>query len=172
MFRGVDMGTKIFVIFAVMSILDSFITLKGINTKETQKTKIEGKYKQMKVHESKDDFGELDDDSLEMLAICVEAEAGNQDIFGKRLVVDVILNRVDSDRFPDDIESVISQKYHFTTFWNGEMDKISKPSKETFDAIEWELRHRMDDEILFFTSGDYNKYCIPAYKYGDHYFGY
>jgi len=166
------MGTKIVVIFAIMSILDSFITLGGINTKETQKTKIEGKYKQMEACESKDDFEKLDDGSLEMLAICVEAEAGNQDIFGKRLVVDVILNRVDSDRFPDDIESVISQKYHFTTFWNGEMDKISTPSKETFDAIDSELKHRIDDEILFFTSGAYNKYCIPAYKHGDHYFGY
>jgi len=166
------MGTKIFVIFAVMSILDSFITLKGISTSETQKTNLEGKFKRMEVCESNYDFKELDDGSLEMLATCVEAEAGNQDIFGKRLVVDVILNRVDSDRFPNDIESVISQKYHFSTFWNGEMDKISKPSKETLDAIKAELEHRIDDEILFFTSGQYNKYCTPAYKYGNHYFGY
>ena len=169
---GVGMGTKIIVIFALVSILDSFITLSSINTKEVQKTKIEPKSNRMEVYESKDAIKQLDSESLEMLAICVEAEAGNQDIFGKRLVVDVILNRVDSDRFPDDIESVISQKYHFTTFWNGEMDKISTPSNETFDAIDSELKHRIDDEILFFTSGAYNKYCIPAYKHGDHYFGY
>lgn len=34
-------------------------------------------------------------DSLEYLACLVEAEAGNQDELGKRLVVDVVLNRVD-----------------------------------------------------------------------------
>lgn len=111
-------------------------------------------------------------DSLEMLAICVEAEAGNQDLYGKRLVVDVILNRVDSDRFPDDIESVISQKYHFSTYWNGEMDKIQEPSEETFEAVRLELDERTDDKILFFSAGGYSKYCTPAYKYGDHYFGY
>ena len=32
-------------------------------------------------------------DALEELAICVEAEAGNQGLLGKRMVVDVILNR-------------------------------------------------------------------------------
>lgn len=111
-------------------------------------------------------------DSLEILATCVEAEAGNQDIKGKRLVADVILNRVESPRFPDTIEGVISQKYQFTTFWDGSMDAITEPSEETFQAVNMELcGERLDDEILFFTAGDYNTYCIPAYKYQDHYFG-
>lgn len=111
-------------------------------------------------------------DSLEILATCVEAEAGNQDFKGKRLVADVILNRVESPRFPDTIEGVISQKYQFTTFWDGSMDAITEPSEETFQAVNMELcGERLDDEILFFTAGDYNTYCIPVYKYQDHYFG-
>ena len=110
-------------------------------------------------------------DSLEILACCVEAEAGNQDLLGKRLVCDVILNRVDSPRFPDTIEGVVSQKYHFTTFWDGTMSSI-EPSDETFKAIQLELDERTDSEILFFTAGDYNTFCVPAYRYGDHYFGY
>ena len=110
-------------------------------------------------------------DSLEILAGCVEAEAGNQDLLGKRLVADVILNRVDSDRFPDTIEGVITQKYHFTTFWDGTMARIV-PSDETFQAIQMELEQRTDSEILFFTAGDYNTFCVPAYRHGDHYFGY
>ena len=111
-------------------------------------------------------------DDLEILALCIEAEAGNQDLYGKRLVADVILNRVESDRFPDDIEGVISQKYHFSTYWNGVMDGIEEPSEETFEAIRLELEQRTDNKILFFTAGDYNRFCIPAYRYGDHYFGY
>lgn len=111
-------------------------------------------------------------DSLEILALCVEAEAGNQDLMGKRLVADVILNRVESPRFPDTIEEVISQKYHFTTYWNGQMKRIKEPSEESFEAVRMELKERIDDEILFFTASDYNIYCVPAYKYGDHYFGY
>ena len=48
-------------------------------------------------------------DSIDLLAKCVEAEAGNQGLYGKQLVVDVILNRVDSDSFPNTIEEVIKQ---------------------------------------------------------------
>ena len=112
-------------------------------------------------------------DSLEILATCVEAEAGNQDLMGKRLVADVILNRVESPRFPDTIEGVISQKYHFTTYWDGTMDAITEPSEETFEAVKMELYgQRLDEDILFFTAGNYNTYCEPAYIVGDHYFGY
>lgn len=112
-------------------------------------------------------------DSLEILALCVEAEAGNQDLMGKRLVADVILNRVESPRFPDTIEGVISQKYHFTTYWDGSMDAITEPSEETFEAVNMELNgQRLDEDILFFTAGDYNTFYVPAYRVGDHYFGY
>lgn len=112
-------------------------------------------------------------DSLEILALCVEAEAGNQDLKGKRLVADVILNRVESPRFPDDIEGVISQKYQFTTYWDGSMSAITEPSEETFEAVRMELYgERLDKSILFFTANEYNTYCTPAYMYGDHYFGY
>ena len=82
---------------------------------------------------------ELYDDSLELLAICVEAEAGNQDFLGKCLVVDVILNRVDSPDFPDDITSVISQPYQFTSYTDGNMDNVWEPSEETFKAVSHEL---------------------------------
>lgn len=112
-------------------------------------------------------------DSLEILATCVEAEASNQDLKGKRLVADVILNRVESPRFPDTIEGVISQKYQFTTYWDGSMNAITEPSEETFEAVRMELNgKRLDEDILFFTAGDYNTYCEPAYIVGDHYFGY
>lgn len=110
-------------------------------------------------------------DSLELLAICVEAEAGNQDLMGKRLVVDVILNRVDSDRFPDDITSVITQPWQFSSWEDGRMDKVWSPSEETYQAVRMELESRTDSEVLFFTEGRYNEYCIPMYIHGDHYFG-
>jgi N-acetylmuramoyl-L-alanine amidase len=114
---------------------------------------------------------ELYDDSLELLAICVEAEAGNQDIMGKRLVVDVILNRVDSERFPNDITSVITQAYQFSSYTDGNMDKVWEPSEETYEAVRIELMERTNSEVLFFTEGRYNQYCEPLFIHGDHYFG-
>ena len=109
-------------------------------------------------------------DSIDMLARCVEAEAGNQGLLGKRLVVDVILNRVDSDRFPNDVASVISQRGQFAVYPNA-MSRVTV-SQETLDAIVLELSQRTDDRILFFTARHYNQYCIPAYQHGDHFFGY
>lgn len=113
---------------------------------------------------------EEDPDWIEYMAKCVEAEAGNQGYYGKRLVADVILNRVDSDRFPDDVRSVIIQRGQFAVYPHA-MSRVT-PTEETYEAIRAELAERTDEQILFFTAGSYNKYCIPAYKYGDHYFGY
>ena len=46
---------------------------------------------------------------MELMAQLVEAEAGNQPFEGKCLVVDVILNRVESPDWPNTIEEVIFQ---------------------------------------------------------------
>lgn len=108
-------------------------------------------------------------DSLEMLAKCVQAEAGNQGLLGKRLVVDVILNRVDSDRFPNTVEGVISQRGQFSVY-PSMMNRV--PDEETYQAICMELSNRTDADILFFSAHKYNSCCTPAYQHGDHYFGY
>jgi len=113
---------------------------------------------------------------LELLAALVEAESGNQDLKGKRLVTDVVLNRVESDRFPNTITEVIYQDYQFSTVLDGALERATwNISDESFEAVRLEAlesEERLDEEILFFTAGGYNPYCIPGYKYQDHYFGY
>lgn len=106
---------------------------------------------------------------LDLIAACVEAEAGNQDLTGKRLVADVILNRVDAEGFPDTIEGVISQPRHFASYWNGVMDK-AEPSEETFQAVRMEMEERSYPGLLYFDSEGYLPYGTPWKKVGDHYF--
>lgn len=106
---------------------------------------------------------------LELLALVVEAEAGNQDLYGKQLVVDVILNRVDSSDFPDSITKVILQPRHFSTIWDGAAYR-AEPTQETYEAIESELLHRCNSDVLFFTSEGYSEYGTPWKKVGGHYF--
>ena len=108
-------------------------------------------------------------DSLELLAICVEAEAANQGLEGKRLVADVILNRVDSPEFPNSITEVITQPYHFTSYWDGAMAR-AEPTQETFEAVRMELEHRSNTEILYFTAGEWPEYGTRWKQVGDHYF--
>lgn len=108
-------------------------------------------------------------DDLELMAACVEAEAGNQGLDGKRMVADVILNRVEDPAWPNTIEGVITQKYQFSTYWNGAMDSVSI-TDETFEACKMELKERGWPGIYYFTAGGYGEYGTPWRKVGDHYF--
>ncbi len=118
---------------------------------------------------------EIRDGEIELLAQLIEAEAGNQDFEGKCLVADVVLNRIKSDRFPDSIEEVIFDEGQFSCISDGGFEKAGwSISEDSFKAAkqEYEGTSHLDYHILFFTAGFYNPYCIPAYKHGDHYFGY
>lgn len=113
---------------------------------------------------------ELYCDSLELLAVCVQAEAGNQPLLGRRMVADVILNRVDDPCWPDTIEGVITQRYHFSSYWNGSMDRVTEPDELTIRAVQMELKTRSYPGLYYFTAGGYGKYGTPWKKVGDHYF--
>lgn len=128
---------------------------------------------------------EIREGEMEMLAQLIEAEAGNQDFKGKCLVADVVLNRVDNALFPNSVEEVIMEYhvresdnekcYQFATVKYGTYDDAGwYISDDSFKAAyqEYNANQRIDSNILYFTAGGYNSYCTPAYKYGDHYFGY
>lgn len=106
---------------------------------------------------------------IELLAKCIEAEAGNQSIYGKRLVCDVILNRVDDKDFPNTVEEVIKQPYQFSTYWDGKID-AADPTEDTYRAVYMELEERSYPGILFFDCGDYLPYGTPWRQVGSHYF--
>lgn len=111
-------------------------------------------------------------DSVELLAICVEAEAGNQGIDGKRLVADVILNRVDdkSGMWPDTIPEVIAQLNQFTSYWDGGMEGVWEVSEETYEAVLMELEQRSYPGLCYFREGEWPEYGRRWRKVGDHYF--
>ena len=111
-------------------------------------------------------------DSIELLAICVEAEAGNQGLVGKRLVTDVILNRVDDDCgiWPNTISEVIAQPHQFTSYWDGGMDNIWEVSEETYETVLVELEQRSYPGIYYFREGTWPEYGSRWKKVGDHYF--
>lgn len=113
---------------------------------------------------------------LELLAQLVHAEAGNQDLTGKRLVVDVVLNRMRSNRFKDQntITEVIYADKQFSPVWNGGFEKAGwTVTEEDYEAVRMNVieGQQLDKEILYFnnspeTSGK------DAWQYGDHWFAY
>lgn len=110
-------------------------------------------------------------DEMELIAQLVMAEAGNQDLMGKRYVVDVVLNRVDSDDFPDTVEEVIFQKNQFSVIENGAFDKAGWTiTEECYEAVKLEYEERSNYDILYF-SREPSKYASNHFKHQDHCFG-
>ena len=58
---------------------------------------------------------ELNEEEKIMICQITFREAGNQPIEGKRAVIEVILNRVNSEYWPDTVEDVLSQNRQFAT---------------------------------------------------------
>ena len=112
-------------------------------------------------------FGaDLSPSDTELIAKTVQAEAGNQDLLGKRLVACVILNRVESEVFPDTVDEVLSQTGQFSTYKT--LDSTGTTHLDRL-AVSMEIKERSDEEIVFFRASRYG--CgVPAYKHGDHYF--
>ena len=107
--------------------------------------------------------------SLALMAKVVEAEAGNQGIDGKRMVADVILNRVRDDDFPDTIVDVIYQKNAFAVIGNGMYEQV-EVSEETWTAVFMEVERVGYPGLFYFCSTGYPEYGTPWKKVGDHYF--
>ncbi len=78
------------------------------------------------------DIGKNERSILERI---VEAEAGDQDITGRQMVANVIINRVLSDEFPDDIESVVFSHRQFSPISDGSYYRV-EISDETVEAVE------------------------------------
>lgn len=74
-------------------------------------------------------------DELDLLERIVQAEAGGEDLKGKILVANVILNRVHSSRFPNDIRSVIMAGRQFSPVSDGRLWTVTV-SAQTKEAVQ------------------------------------
>lgn len=107
--------------------------------------------------------------SVELMAKIVEAEAGNQNLLGKRMVADVILNRVRDEEFPDTIVDVIFEEDAFAVIDNGMYEQV-EISEETWKAVHMELKEISYPGLFYFCNTGFHEYGIPWNKIGDHYF--
>ncbi|MBR5798495.1 MAG: cell wall hydrolase [Lachnospiraceae bacterium] len=89
----------------------------------------------------KKELYKLSKEDYECLLRIVEAEAGCEDEKGKMLVAGVVLNRVNSDVFPDTVREVVFQNeggsYQFSPVANGSYYKVkvSDATKEAVDKV-------------------------------------
>ena len=95
---------------------------------------------------------ELSQDERQVLLRIVQAEAGTCDEEGKLLVANVILNRMESDEFPDTVREVVYQKSQFSPVMNGTINTC-KITEETESAVSRALNGEdISDGALYFMN--------------------
>ena len=98
----------------------------------------------------------LDENNYQVLLRIVEAEAAGEGIEGKKLVANVILNRVSHASFPNTVEEVVFQKSgghaQFSPTIDGRFESV-QISSETVEAVDMVLAGSDDSQgALFFSA--------------------
>lgn len=90
-----------------------------------------------------------------LLAKIAMAEAESEDTECKALVILTVLNRVESDKFPDTIKEVIYQHDQFTPVLNGRFDWV-EPDEDCYAALRL-VESGWDESqgALYFETADY-----------------
>lgn len=115
-------------------------------------------------------------EEAQMLVTLAMAEAEGEDIVGKALVIMVVLNRVESNSFPDSIEEVIFQKDQFSPVKPGHRYYKVIPSEECWAALEM-VEHGWDESqgALYFERNTerstwHSRNLIELFSHGKHTF--
>lgn len=114
----------------------------------------------------------ISDEDVYILACLVYHEARGESFEGQVAVIEVVLNRMLSDYFPDTVEEVIFQKY-------GDVWQFSpapylytvEPGKEQYLAVHTaieEREHILSEETVYFSTAPYNESLDKII--GNHYF--
>lgn len=112
----------------------------------------------------------ISSDDRELLEHLVQKEAGTEGLEGKRRVTDVVLNRVNSPKFPNSITEVIFQPNQFESAVHDDF-LTRKVDSETTLAVSMELNgERLDGESLYFATKPLTRKGL--YQYKRHYFSY
>ena len=113
---------------------------------------------------------------LEWLAATIQAEADGESYTGKLAVGSVIMNRVKSSAFPNDVVGVITQNLQFASYRSGKVELIISrgPNSTCIRAAQEVLDGaRVGDYLFFMTQYYADYYGISEYTMiGNHAFFY
>lgn len=117
-------------------------------------------------------FSEEDERILRRISM---AEAGGEDVIGKALVIRVVLNRIESEDFPDTVEEVVMQDGQFSSVGDDKRYYTVDPDEGTQEALDM-CEHGWDEtkEALYFESCTgqcwQTETCEYLFTYGGHSF--
>ena len=108
----------------------------------------------------------------QLLMMVASAEALNQGVSGMERVMEVILNRVASDEFPDTVQGVVYQKSQFESVTNGSIYRaeITPEVRQALAEVEKNLEAN-DSIVAFETTSNKNtlgRYFDYSFTEGEH----
>ena len=108
----------------------------------------------------------------QLLMMVAQAESGNQGIEGMQKVMEVILNRVVSEDFPNTVQEVIYQSGQFESVTNGSIYKAEISAECHLALAEVEKNLEADNSIIAFETSvnghALSKYFDYVYTIGSH----
>lgn len=111
-----------------------------------------------------------DAEQLDLLSHLIYAESGNQPLAGKIAVGNVIMNRVENERFPSTIYDVIYAKNQFCVVRNGTINL--EPNEESIIAAKLTLEGIRLTNALYFNRSGLNSWaarnCTYVSTIGNH----
>ena len=111
----------------------------------------------------------LTDDEKYLIYQITFLEAGNQSMEGQRAVIEVILNRVLSDKYPNTVTEVLSQSGQFVT-WNFRNSKLHNEEQEEALQLVYDELPILTLDYLMFSRGKFS-WGRNYIKIEDHWFG-
>ena len=114
------------------------------------------------------DYISLDD--FELMGKTVFAEAKTEEFAGQVAVAEIILNRVESENFPDTVQEVIKQDGAFSSWGNGSVE-AAPFDDECLEAVQDAVNERFfPDSVVYFREGHFHSFGTPYTVIGHHYF--
>lgn len=101
------------------------------------------------------------------------AEAESDGVEGKAMVMSVVLNRVDDDRFPNTVQEVIYQPHQFSPVSDGRYDSVEIDAECHIALAHIEMGKYDGVDALYFENAEdswQSNNCEYLYKVGHHRF--
>lgn len=111
----------------------------------------------------------ISDDDIALIALITMAEAEGESELGQRLVIDTILNRLNSPSYANTVEGVIYQPGAFSCLYDGRVDRCYV-MEEMVELVKEELTVQVNYDCIYFCGGGYSAYGTPMFQEGGHYF--
>lgn len=106
---------------------------------------------------------------VKLIAMLTMAEAEDECELGKRLVIDTVLNRVDSENFPGTIDDVIFEPGQFPPMANGRAE-MCYADEDICILVREEIENRTNSECVYFQTDCYPSWGKPLFVVQNHYF--